>query len=51
MQINVGKDGKIDKTVLIRVFLNRLYENKEINAITFFNAIEKLEEEEEYVNK
>lgn len=51
MQISDDKDGKISTEILIRVFLNRLYDNKEINSITYFNAMEKLEEEKGYVNK
>ena len=50
MQVSDEKDGKIAECVLIKKFLERLYQAGDINAGTYFSAVAKLEEEEEDVN-
>lgn len=51
MHINIRKQGKISKEVLVQIFMEKLYEKGEINSGTYFNAITLLKEEKEYVNK
>jgi len=47
MQVSNERDGKITREVLVKKFLERLYQAGDINANTYFSAVTKLEEEED----
>lgn len=47
MQVSDERDGKIAREVLVKKFLERLYQAGDINAGTYFSAVAKLEEEED----